>query len=633
MNDFSEILQKYWGYDTFRPLQREVIETVCSGKDALLLMPTGGGKSLTYQVPGLAMEGTCVVITPLIALMKDQTDALRKRGIRCVSIHSGMTPRQIDVALDNCVYGQYKFLYVSPERIDSEMFRARFQRMKVSLIAVDEAHCISQWGYDFRPSYLQICRLRKLAPDAPVLALTATAPPRVARDIIEYLQLRNAPVFRRSFARENLSYLVRRTENKPEHLLRVIAHVPGSGIVYVRTRERAEKLAAFLNENGVSADFYHAGLGYMTRNIKQDNWVKGITRVIVATNAFGMGIDKADVRFVIHYDLCDSPESYYQEAGRAGRDGRPAYAVLLLAGTDCMNARKRMIAAYPPIATIKKIYEAIFNHYQIETGGGKGTSREFNLFEFCSKNRMYAATVHTAVKFLQMNGYMTLTDEAEHPPRIMFIVSRDDLYRIRVERQELDYFIKVLLRTYTGIFSGTVPVNLSELSYISGYTLEKIMEHFKRLSQLHIIRYIPGNRCSLLIFEEERLPAENVRISPVSYEHRKKIAFERLGVMIRYAESDTECRSRMLQEYFGETEVPPCGKCDVCREGKENAGQENGLRHRILETVGDGEADLQQLVRALRGNTALILDEIRKLLASGRLIQQADGTLIRNQTG
>ena len=585
-------------------------------------MPTGGGKSVTYQVPAMAMEGVCVVITPLIALMKDQTDALKRKGILAAAIHSGMSPRQVDIALDNCVYGDYKFLYISPERIDSQMFRARFGKMKVSLIAVDEAHCISQWGYDFRPSYLKISRLREIAPDIPVLALTASATTEVVGDIMDRLGFPEPNIKRISFARPNLSYLVRETENKPEHLMRVINNVAGSGIIYVRTREKCEKLADFLTENGVSADFYHGGMGYASRSLKQDNWLKGKTRIMVATNAFGMGIDKPDVRFVVHFDLADSIETYYQEAGRAGRDGRPAYAVLLLSAKDKMNARKRIDLDFPPADTIRRIYEAIFNHYQIGVGSGKEQVREFNVFEFCSKNRMFIPMVINSLGILQLNGYLMFTDEADHPPRVKFTVSRDDLYKIRIDKQELDYFITVLLRSYTGIFSEFVTVNLNELAYASGYTLDKIGDLFKRLWQLRVLNYIPGSRSSLLIFTEERLPLRDLRISQESYTLRKETAAKRLESMSSYAENRTECRSLVIQRYFGEDTNAQCGKCDVCR-GRDGRGKNSShtIRERVLELLNDEERDLHGLVSQIGGDVNAVLEEIKQLTAEGKIMQ------------
>ena len=439
-----EVLKRYWGFTEFRPVQERIIRSAMAGRDTLALMPTGGGKSLTYQIPGLASEGVCIVVTPLIALMKDQVDRLRKLGIRALAIHSGLSARQIDIDLDNCVYGDVKFLYVAPERLASEAFRLRVQRMNVSLLAVDEAHCISQWGYDFRPSYLRIAELRERIPGVPVLALTASATPRVADDIMEKLRFAEPHLLRSDFSRPNLSYAVRHTDDKNEQLLRIIRNVGGSGIVYVRTREGAEQVAAFLRDEGISAEYYHGGLGHAERSMRQEAWISGRTPVMVATNAFGMGIDKPDVRYVVHYTMCDSLESYYQEAGRAGRDGRRSYAVLLISSDDAGRIAKRFEADYPPLEKIRSIYEKICSYLQIAIGDGAQSSFLFNLRDFCTREHLYTGLVQNALKILSQNGYMTLLDEAANPARILFCVSRDDLYRIRVQRDELDHFIRTL---------------------------------------------------------------------------------------------------------------------------------------------------------------------------------------------
>ena len=442
----AALLKRYWGFDTFRPVQEQVILSVLAGRDTLALMPTGGGKSLTYQIPGLASEGVCIVVTPLIALMKDQVDRLRKLGIRALAIHSGLSARQIDIDLDNCVYGDVKFLYVAPERLASEAFRLRVQRMNVSLLAVDEAHCISQWGYDFRPSYLRIAELRERIPGVPVLALTASATPRVADDIMEKLRFAEPHLLRSDFSRPNLSYAVRHTDDKNEQLLRIIRNVGGSGIVYVRTREGAEQVAAFLRDEGISAEYYHGGLGHAERSMRQEAWISGRTPVMVATNAFGMGIDKPDVRYVVHYTMCDSLESYYQEAGRAGRDGQRSYAVLLISSDDAGRIAKRFEADYPPLEKIRSIYEKICCYLQIAIGDGAQSSFLFNLRDFCTREHLYTGLVQNALKILSQNGYMTLLDEAANPARILFCVSRDDLYRLRVIRDDLDHMERLYAR-------------------------------------------------------------------------------------------------------------------------------------------------------------------------------------------
>lgn len=635
--DYAAILKKYWGHDTFRPLQLETIESVAAGRDTLVLMPTGGGKSVIYQVPALSSEGVCIVITPLISLMKDQVDRLRSRRILAEAIHGGRGRQEIDRVLDNCIYGDVKFLYISPERVDSELFRMRFAKMKVSLIAVDEAHCISQWGYDFRPAYLQIARLRDLQPEAAILALTASATPKVAADIMQHLRFREPNLKQMSFARANLSYVVRRTEDKREHLLRIVNNVPGSGIVYVRTREKTETVAKFLQENGIEADSYHGGMGYLTRSLKQENWTGGKTRVIVATNAFGMGIDKADVRFVIHYDICDSLEAYYQEAGRAGRDGRPAYAVMLLSGDDPSRVANRLRLEFPPVDTIRTIYEGLFNYLQVAIGEGKHRAFAFNIHEFAARMKLFPPTVVNALKILQQNGYLILTDETDNPPRIRFIVQRDDLYRMRVTRRELDHILTVLLRQYTGLFSDFVPIDEQELAQLSGYTVNHIHELLRQLWQLHVIRYIPGNRSPMLILSEERLPGADVRISPESYKRRQEVAQERIDAVFRYAENETECRSLVIQNYFGEQTDLPCGRCDICRELRKHtepqssAARRDEIRRQIAERLAAGPLDLKTLAGGIRCEIDALLGEVEAMTAEGKIIEEKSGKLRINR--
>ena len=559
-----QTLKRYWGFTSFRPVQEEIIRSVMDGRDTLALMPTGGGKSLTYQVPTMAREGLCVVVTPLIALMKDQVDRLRRMGIPAVAIHSGLSPRQIDIALDNCVYGDTKFLYVAPERLATEAFRLRVVRMPVTLLAVDEAHCISQWGYDFRPSYLRIAELREKLPDVPVLALTASATKPVAEDIMHHLKFAEPHIIRSSFARPNLSYSVRHTDDKQGQLLRLLHNVPGSGIVYMRTREGTEQLAEQLRDAGIAAAAYHGGLGHADRTQRQEDWLQNKVRVMVATNAFGMGIDKADVRFVVHYAMCDSLESYYQEAGRAGRDGRRAYALLLVASDDHDRIVRRFDQEFPPLEKIKEIYERICSYLRIGIGEGGETSHLFNLYDFCAREHLYAGTVQSAVKLLQQNGYMTLTDVQDNPARVMFCVSRDDLYRLRLQRDRLDPFIRTLLRLYNGIFTDFRPIDEGELASWSGYTVERVKELLKELWQLRVIRYIPSNRSPILFLNEERLPREDLYISPETYRRRQELMHERFERMLAYAENDTECRSVILERYFGSESPEPCGICDVC---------------------------------------------------------------------
>ena len=511
--DIHLILKKYWGYSAFRPGQQSVIESILQGRDTLALMPTGGGKSLTYQIPALAKEGLCIVVTPLISLMKDQCDKLRSRGISAVAVHSGLSYSQIDILLDNCVYGDVKFLFVAPERLATEVFRLRVQRMKVALLTVDEAHCISQWGYDFRPSYLRIAEVRRYMPDVPVLALTASATPRVVEDIMDNLQFSTPNIIRNSFARPNLSYAVRHVEDKEEQLLRIINNVEGSGIIYLRSREGCEKLTENLINQGISVSYYHAGLPHAEREIRQEEWIEGNVRIMVATNAFGMGIDKADVRFVIHYTECDSLESYYQEAGRAGRDGKRSYAVLLTSADDRRRIVQLADSEFPPIEQVKLIYDKIGSYLQVAIGDGYSSAFTFDIYDFCHREHLYAGTVRAALKLLQQNGYLTLTDEMTNPARVIFTVSRDDLYKIPIARQDLDDVMRAMMRLYNGIFTEFRPIEESRIAAVSGYSVEHVKQMLKLMWQMHIIRYIPVNHLPLIFYEIERLDIKNLYIA------------------------------------------------------------------------------------------------------------------------
>ena len=629
-----EVLKRYWGFTEFRPVQERIIRSAMAGRDTLALMPTGGGKSLTYQVPGLAQPGLCIVVTPLIALMKDQVDRLRARRIPAVAIHSGLSPRQIDIALDNCVYGDVKFLYVAPERLATEAFRLRVERMKVSLLAVDEAHCISQWGYDFRPSYLRIAELREKLPGVPVLALTATK--LVAEDIMRHLRFAEPHILRSSFARPNLSYSVRRTDDKNGQLLRLVQNVPGSGIVYVRTREGTEQVADMLRRQGVTAAAYHGGMGHAERSLRQEEWVAGRTRVMVATNAFGMGIDKPDVRFVAHYTMCDSLESYYQEAGRAGRDGVRSYALLLTSPDDGGRIIKRFEQEFPPLEKIKDIYEKVCSYLQIGIGDGAEASFLFNIHDFCAREHLYSGTVQSALKLLQQNGYMTLTDAQENPARIMFCVSRDDLYRIRVQRDELDHFIRTLLRLYNGVFTEFRQIDEGEIATWSGYTVERVKELLKRLWQLRVIRYVPSNRSPILFMNEERLPRADLYISPDTYKRRQELMRERFEHMLDYAANETRCRSAVLEAYFGEGDPAPCGVCDIClarrRAAKQKSADAAGnaaesLRKEVLERLAQGPADPRELADGFPGGVQRTGEVIRQLLDEGLLATCKDGKI------
>ena len=622
-------LHKYWGYSEFRLGQEAIIHSVMEGRDTLALMPTGGGKSLTYQVPTLAREGLCIVITPLIALMKDQVDRLKRMGVNAVAIHSGLSYTQIDIALDNCVYGDVKFLYVAPERLATEAFRLRVQRMNVSLLAVDEAHCISQWGYDFRPSYLRIAEIRKMLPDTPILALTASATKMVAEDIMARLGFVEQNIIRSSFARPNLSYAVRHTDDKTEQLLRVIHNVQGAGIVYMRSREGCEQLAAELQKQGISASYYHAGLPHAERSIRQEEWTEGKVRIMVATNAFGMGIDKADVRFVVHYTMCDSLESYYQEAGRAGRDGKRSYALLLVSSDDDSKIVKHFNAEFPPLEDIKSIYEKICDFIQVAVGDGYQASFLFNIHDFCRREHLYIGKVRAALKLLEQNGYMTLTEEMENPARILFCVSRDELYRIRVGRNELDHIIRTILRLYDGIFTEFRAINEQVIASSSGYTIERVKELLKRMWQMRIIRYIPSNNSPILFMNEERLPTKDLYISPDTYLHRKNLMAERFENMRLYASSESECRSVILQRYFGDDQAEACGSCDVCLANKRRQRIDaEQITTSIVELLQGEPMDVRELCRHIKVDPERVATVVDKLKEEGKISALISGKLI-----
>ena len=625
-------LEKFWGYKEFRPGQEQIIHSIMSGCETLALMPTGGGKSLTYQVPTLAQEGLCIIITPLIALMKDQVDRLKRLGIPAVAIHSGLSFKQIDIALDNCVYGDVKFLYVAPERLATEAFRLRVQRMNVSLLAVDEAHCISQWGYDFRPSYLRIAEIRKLIPDTPVLALTASATDLVAKDIMSHLGFEKPNIIRSSFARPNLSYAVRHTDDKNEQLLRIINNVQGSGIVYMRSREGCEQLCELLRNQGISASYYHAGLPHAERAMRQEEWTSGRTRIMVATNAFGMGIDKADVRVVVHYTMSDSLESYYQEAGRAGRDGKRSYAVLLVASDDKSKITKRFEQEFPSLETIKSVYEKVCDFVQMAVGDGLYASMPLNLHEFCRREKIYIGTVMAVMDLLEQNGYMTLTEEMENPAKVMFCVSRDDLYKIRVDRIDLDHIIRTILRLYNGIFTEFRAIDERQIAAISGYTEEKVKELLKRMWQMRIIRYIPANSSPMLFFNEERLPTNDLYIAPETYHHRKELMQERFENMVSYSMQQTECRSVVIQRYFGDQEATPCGVCDICLEQRRRRkSSQTNIADTIIHLLGKEPLTTREICREIKAEPELIASVIEQMQREGKISATINGKLIINE--
>ena len=560
----SRILKQYWGYDRFRGIQEDIIDSISKNKDTLGLMPTGGGKSITFQVPALAKEGMCLVITPLIALMKDQVQNLKKRGIKALAIYSGMSRQDIIITLENCIFGNYKFLYISPERLDTEIFRTKLRKMHISMITVDESHCISQWGYDFRPAYLKIAEIRELLPDVPVLALTATATAEVVKDIQARLHFRHKNVFRMSFERNNLAYIVRKTENETAELLHILRSMPGSAIVYVRNRRRTKEITELLNNEHITADFYHAGLDDATKDIRQHRWQSGESRVMVATNAFGMGIDKPDVRIVIHMDLPDSIEAYFQEAGRAGRDGQKAYAVILYAKSDKTTLHKRIPDTFPEKEYIRDVYEHLQYYYQMAMGDGLDCVREFNIEDFCRKFKYFPVPVDSALRILTQAGYLEYTAEQDSTSRILFTIRRDELYRLREMGEDMDRLIQAVLRSYTGVFTDYTYINEDSLAIRTGLTRRQIYEMLVHLAKLRIVSYIPHKKTPYIIYTRERVEAQRIHISPEVYEHRKARYETRINAMLDYVTNDTVCRSRMLLDYFGERNEHNCGQCDTC---------------------------------------------------------------------
>lgn len=558
------VLKQYWGYDRFRGIQTDIIQSICEGRDTLGLMPTGGGKSIAFQVPALMQEGICVVVTPLIALMKDQVMNLKQRGIRALAIHAGMSRQEIVVTLENAIFGGYKFLYLSPERLETEIFQAKLKRMKVSMLVVDESHCISQWGYDFRPSYLRIAEIRRLLPGVPVLALTATATPEVVKDIQHRLGFAKENVFRMSFERTNLAYVVRHTDDKDGELLHILRRLEGCAIVYVRNRRRSGEVAEWLQLNGITADSYHAGLESCQRDARQQRWLAGESRVMVSTNAFGMGIDKPDVRVVIHMDLPDAIEAYFQEAGRAGRDGAPAYAVLLVGSGDKALLHRRIAESFPDKEYIRDVYEHLHYYYQMAMGDGLGCMRPFDIDQFCRTFKYFPVPVDSALKILTQAGYIEYTDEDENRSRLHFVLTRDELYKLHGFDEETDRLIQMVLRLYTGLFSDYAFISEATIALHCGLTQEAVYDRLKQLAHLHIVSYIPAKRTPYIIYTRERMEAAHLYISPTVYEDRRRRYEERIEAMLTYAYNDAVCRSRRLLDYFGERNEHNCGQCDVC---------------------------------------------------------------------
>ena len=626
----AQLLKQYWGYDSFRGIQEEIINSISENKDTLGLMPTGGGKSITFQVPALAKDGLCLVITPLIALMKDQVQNLRKRGIKALSIYSGMSRQDIITTLENCIFGNYKFLYISPERLDTEIFRTKLRKMKVSMITVDESHCISQWGYDFRPAYLKIAEIRELLPDVPILALTATATPEVVKDIQARLHFRRENVFRMSFERSNLAYIVRKTDNKTGELLHILRSMPGSAIVYVRNRRRTKEITELLNNEDITADFYHAGLDDATKDIRQHRWQSGGSRVMVATNAFGMGIDKPDVRIVIHMDLPDSIEAYFQEAGRAGRDGQKAYAVILYAKADKTTLHKRIPDTFPEKEYIKDVYEHLQYYYQMAMGDGLDCVREFNIEDFCRKFKYFPVPVDSALKILTQAGYLEYTGEQDNTSRLLFTIQRDELYRLREMGDDMDKLIQTVLRSYTGVFTDNTYINEDSLAIRTGLTRRQIYEQLVHLAKLRIVSYIPRKKTPYIIYTRERIEAQLIHISPEIYEERKARYETRINAMLEYVTNDTLCRSRMLLDYFGEKNEHNCGQCDTCIGLRKQTATCQPDREELYEKIHEILSGAPQtpagLLKQLPIEKELLTEALHRLLDEGKIIV-VDGIL------
>ncbi len=634
MNLYQQILTRYWGFSTFRPTQEDIVMSVVNGHDTLGLMPTGGGKSLTFQVPAMARDGICLVITPLISLMKDQVTKLREKEIKAVAIYSGMTRNEISIVLDNCIYGDFKFLYISPERIGTDLFKARADKLNVNLITVDEAHCISQWGYDFRPSYLKISDLREIYPSVPVLALTATATPDILKDIQDKLKFNKENVIRGSFERKNLIYQVYETEDKLHQIIKMLKKSEGSGIVYVRSRRKTREVAEEIHRNKISVNFYHAGLDPDVRSQRQEMWTSGKVRIMVATNAFGMGIDKSNVRLVVHYEIPDSVESYYQEAGRAGRDGKTAYAILLFNNTDIRNMNRRLSTNFPEIKEIKRVYEAIGNYFQVPVGGGKGVVYDFDLMDFAKRFKMSAINVYSSLKVLEREGYLVLTEEIHSRSKVHFIVERDDLYKFQVANTKFDGFIKLLLRSYSGLFTEFVGISEQFMAGKVNISTELVVQYLIKLSQQKIINYIPRKKTPFIIFTEERLDLKTLVISRVDYIKRKEAFVLRQEKILHYASSGAKCRSQFLISYFGEKDAKRCGLCDVCKRRNKLGLSEyefDIVIDKLKELLEDKSLRLEDIVDFMGLDEEKIVKVIRYLLDNDKVVYDINQRLKWNR--
>ena len=633
---YREILKRYWGYDDFRGIQREIIESIGTGRDTLGLMPTGGGKSITFQVPTLAQEGLCIVVTPLIALMKDQVANLRSRGIKAAAIYSGMRHSDVVVALENCIFGDYKFLYISPERIESEIFINKVRKMPVCMITVDEAHCISQWGHDFRPAYRRITQLRGMFPQVPVLALTATATPEVVEDIQSQLGFAEPNCFSMSFERKNLVYVVRRTENKQQELLHILRRITGTAIIYTLNRKKTKEVCDFLLSNDITAEYYHAGLSPESKDRKEELWKSGQSRVMVATNAFGMGIDKPDVRLVVHVDLPNSIESYFQEAGRGGRDGNRSYAVVLYSRGDHSVVARRVADNYPKQSFIREVYDNLCYFYSMALGDGLNCTYEFSLVDFCRKYHLPTLQTDSALRILTRMGYIEYVEEMEYASRVRFIIERDDLYKIHNLPAEYDSVITALLRNYSGLFTDYAFIDERFLARITKLTRHRLYEILVSLNQKSIIQYAPSKKCPIVTFSRHRVLGDELRFAPEVYEERRKSFQERIDSILEYAMSDSKCRSSMLLSYFGEKRTDECGNCDVCvaRRGAEPSPDELSadcarILNYLSETGGCAPAQLDTLAltrKRLSAALRCLCDEEKISVSDGKVRINKDFT-------
>lgn len=621
----SEVLKEYWGYDGFRPMQEEIITAALEGKDVLAIMPTGGGKSICFQVPGLMRDGITLVVTPLIALMKDQVQNLNDRGVRALAIHAGMSRHEVDLALNNAAYGDYKFLYLSPERLGTQLFRSYIDVLDVSFIVVDEAHCISQWGYDFRPDYLRIGELRERI-DAPVIAVTATAPPSVAQDIMERLGFKEKLLLKSGFERPNLSYIVRQVEDKYSQILNVCNGVPGTGIVYARNRRKCEELSEFLRAQGVSASFYHAGLGGQARAERQAAWKSGAVRVMVCTNAFGMGIDKPDVRFVVHYDLPESPEAYFQEAGRAGRDGKRSFAVQLWNGVDVRRAKQIEDVSFPSLEYIEDVYQKLHAFFEIPYDTGMGRQLKFKIEDFCKRFGLQRAPAFYALKYLERTEHLTYSEEVDIPTKVRINVDRKSLYDVELADQGQANVLEALMRSYTGIFSFLQQIDEEYVARRAGQTVPQLRQSLYGLSLAHVISYVPTDHSDVVVLHHDRLRPGNVNLMPSRYAMLRESFHARAEAMLEYVSETSECRSRYLLRYFGQTEAADCGTCDVCRARRAALPArtlQQMTRRKLIEYIDekDGEYSLEEIVAEFgnpSGNHSPdYLDILRQLIDNG----------------